>query len=154
MPTGWRPADVNERYPLPRCLPQTQQKFNPSIPVALSAAVLAVHVVLVLVMVAFQLLVPVDNFSQALVHFIPLGAVLWLNGRILEGRPDAAIHSAAFWGLCALLPWWFDGWLLSPLISSAAFIVAGFLILISARQRAVAASDVVSSISNTETESR
>ena len=154
MPTGWRPADVNERYPLPRCLPQTQQKFNPSIPVALSAAVLAVHVVLVLVMVAFQLLVPVDNFSQALVHFIPLGAGLWLNGRILEGRPDAAIHSAAFWGLCALLPWWFDGWLLSPLISSAAFIVAGFLILISARQRAVAASDVVSSSSNTETESR
>jgi alkylglycerol monooxygenase len=154
MPTGWRPADVNERYPLPRCLPQTQQKFNPSIPVTLSAAVLAVHVVLVLVMVAFQLLVPVDNFTQALVHFIPLGAGLWLNGRILEGRRDAVLHSAVFWGLCALLPWWFDDWLLSPVISSAAFIFAGFLILISARQRAVAGADVVDSRSNTETKSR
>jgi sterol desaturase/sphingolipid hydroxylase (fatty acid hydroxylase superfamily) len=154
MPTGWRPADVNERYPLPRCLPQTQQKFNPSIPAALSAAVLTVHVVLVLVMMAFLLWVPVDNFTQALVHFIPLGAGLWLNGRILEGRHDAVMHSAVFWGLCALLPWWFDGWLLSPVVASAAFLFAGFLILISARQRAVAASDVVSSGSNTETESR
>jgi hypothetical protein len=105
-------------------------------------------------MMAFLLWVPVDNFTQALVHFIPLGAGLWLNGRILEGRHDAVMHSAVFWGLCALLPWWFDGWLLSPVVSSAAFVFAGFLILISARQRAVAASDVVSSGSNTETESR
>ncbi|TFH74817.1 sterol desaturase family protein [Gammaproteobacteria bacterium LSUCC0112] len=145
MPTGWRPADVTERYPLPRCLPDTQQKYNPPIPGALKVAVLAIHVFLVLVMVSFQLMVPVDNFTQALVHFIPLGAGLWLNGRLLEGRPDAVLHSSLFWGVCALLPWWYDAWLMPPVLSTVGFLVASGVILISARQQAAEQSDVVSS---------
>ncbi|MDP2380220.1 MAG: hypothetical protein Q8M35_07020, partial [Pseudohongiella sp.] len=61
------------------------------------------------------------------------------------------LHSGVFWGLCALMPWWYEGWLLPPMGSSAAFLFAAFLILFSARQRAVEAaavgdrSDVVSS---------
>jgi alkylglycerol monooxygenase len=134
MPTGWRPDDVNERYPLPRCLPESQQKFNPPVPAPLSIAVLIVHVFLMVVTVTFLLLVPVGNFAQALVHFIPLGGGLWLNGRILEGKPEAVMHSAVFWGLCALLPWWYDGWLVAPLACSLIFLFVALLMPVSARR--------------------
>ncbi|MDO9518933.1 MAG: sterol desaturase family protein [Pseudohongiella sp.] len=134
MPTGWRPDDVNERFPLPRCLPETQQKFNPPVPAALSVAVLIVHILLILVTVTFLLMVPVSNFTQALAHFIPLGGGLWLNCRILEGKPEAVLHSAVFWGLCALLPWWYEGWLVAPLASSLIFLFVAFLMPLTARR--------------------
>lgn len=118
MPTGWRPTDVAERFPLPRCLPETQQKFNPDIPARLALAVLGVHVFLIVFTVWFLLAVPASSFWQALAHFVPLGGGLWLNGRILEARRESVWQASVFWGLCSVLPWVYDGWLLPPLMST------------------------------------
>ncbi len=118
MPTGWRPTDVAERFPLPRCLPETQQKFNPDIPARLALAVLGVHVFLIVFTVWFLLAVPASSFWQALAHFVPLGGGLWLNGHILEARRESVWQASVFWGLCSVLPWVYDGWLLPPLMST------------------------------------
>ena len=127
MPTGWRPSDVVERYPLPRCLPETQQKFDPDIPARLALAVLAVHIFLLVFTVWFLLAVPASSFWQALAHFVPLGGGLWLNGRILEGRRESVWHASAFWVLCSLLAWFYSGWLLPPALSATGFLLVAVL---------------------------
>ena len=129
MPTGWRPADVEERYPLPRCLPDNQKKFDKApVNAALALSVLAVHLFLMGFTVWFLVQGMALTFTLALAHFLPLGGGLWINSRILEQRPGAVTLSAVFWIFCALLPWWVDGWLLSPALSSALFLVLAVLV--------------------------
>ncbi len=128
MPTGWRPADVEANYPLPRCEPLQQNKFN-STPAQrpIVIAVLAVHLFLMGLTIWFLLQAMTLTFALALAHFIPLGGGLWINSRILEQKPAAISLSFIFWSGCALLPWWIDGWLLPQLASSIS--LAGLAVL-------------------------
>lgn len=128
MPTGWRPADVQARYPLPRCLPDSQEKFDPRPPTALALTVLALHILLMGFTVWFLINLNVPEFTLALAHFIPLGGGLWLNSRLLEQRPHAVVHSVLFWLSCAALPWVVDGWLL-PVQASSLVLALPALIL-------------------------
>ena len=135
MPTGWRPADVAERYPLTSCLPDTQQKFDPKPPGPLAFVVLAIHVLLMGFTVWFLLSVNPGQFSMALAHFLPLGGGLWLNSRLLEQRPSAVVQSTAFWLFCAILPWWVEGWLLPVQASSMLFAVFALVVPLAAGRR-------------------
>lgn len=123
MPTGWRPADVEEKHPLPRCLPDSQEKFDP-LPTnsALALSVLAVHLFLMGFTVWFMLQGMTLTFVLALAHFLPLGGGLWINSRLLEQRKGGVTLSTLFWLFCALLPWWVDGWLLPQTLSSLLFL--------------------------------
>jgi hypothetical protein len=122
MPTGWRPADVAERYPLARCLPDTQQKFDNAPPASVSLGVLMVHLVLMGWTVWFLLFTSDLSFSLALAHFLPLGGGLYINSLILEQRRLATPLALAFWLVCATLPWWVSGWLLPVAVSTGLFI--------------------------------
>lgn len=112
MPTGWRPSDVQEGYPLPRCLPDSQVKFDDPPPLPLVWAVIASHVVLMGFTVWFLLLGTDLTFGLALAHFVPLGGGLWVNGRVLEQKSGAVRLSLMFWIACAVLPWIVEGWML------------------------------------------
>ena len=135
MPTGWRPADVEDAYPLVRCLPATQQKFNAAPSAPLSLSVLMIHICLMGFTVWFLINMSVAEFGLALAHFIPLGGGLWVNSRILELRPHAILHSSLFWVCCALLPWWVDGWMLPAQISSLVFVFIAVLMPLAAGRR-------------------
>lgn len=135
MPTGWRPADVEDAYPLVRCLPATQQKFNAAPSAPLSLSVLIIHICLMGFTVWFLINMSVAEFGLALAHFIPLGGGLWLNSRILELRSHAILHSSLFWVCCALLPWWVDGWMLPAQISSLVFVFVAVLMPLAAGRR-------------------
>lgn len=135
MPTGWRPADVEDAYPLVRCLPATQQKFNAAPSAPLSLSVLMIHICLMGFTVWFLINMSVAEFGLALAHFIPLGGGLWLNSRILELRSHAILHSSLFWVGCALLPWWVDGWMLPAQISSLVFVFVAVLMPLAAGRR-------------------
>ncbi|WP_108124236.1 sterol desaturase family protein [Saccharospirillum mangrovi] len=105
MPTGWRPADVAERFPLPRCLPDTQVKFDAPPARRVQAVVIANHAWLMGLTVWFLINTSDLTFTAALLHFLPLGGGLWLNSRVLEQRSGAVVQTAVFWLLCASLPW-------------------------------------------------
>jgi alkylglycerol monooxygenase len=128
MPTGWRPADVVERYPLQRCLPDTQVKYDALPGRALSRAVLGIHLFLMGFTVWFLLQGITLSFPLALAHFVPLGGGLWINSRIIEGKAAALSGASAFWILCGLLPWWVEGWVLPPALSSGVFIALALLL--------------------------
>ena len=121
MPTGWRPEDVKENHPLPRCLPDTQQKFNKAPSAVVSAVVVAIHIVLMGWTVWFLLFTNDLTFGLALAHFVPLGGGLYINGRILEQRKYATRLAVSFWLLCATFPWWVSGWLLPAGLVAALF---------------------------------
>ncbi|MDT8428288.1 MAG: sterol desaturase family protein [Pseudomonadales bacterium] len=127
MPTGWRPADVAARYPLLRCLPDNQQKYDALPPQPILAAAIAVHLFLMGFTIWFLLQGESWSFSLALAHFLPLGGGLWINSRILEQRRMAIGSAFVFWLFCAALPWWLEGWLLNPASSSFLFLVLAVL---------------------------
>lgn len=135
MPTGWRPADVEERYPLPRCLPDSQQKYDPLPEYPLVLAVVAGHLFLMGFTVWFLMQGMALTFTLALVHFLPLAGGLWVNSRILEQRRGAVASSFLFWFFCALLPWWVEGWLLPPGLSSLLFLGLALLMPLADRAR-------------------
>ena len=119
MPTGWRPADVQENYPLPRCLPDTQVKFDSVPPPTLAWAVIASHILLMGFTVWFLLSTSDLTFPMALAHFLPLGGGLWINGWVLEQKAGSIRLSLLFWLACAALPWVVPGWLLPPVATTA-----------------------------------
>jgi hypothetical protein len=123
MPTGWRPADVAERYPLARCLPDTQQKFDNAPPASVSLSVVMIHLVLMAWTVWFLLFTSDLSFGMALAHFVPLGGGLYINSLILEQRRLATRLALGFWLVCATLPWWVASWLLPVGISTALFLI-------------------------------
>lgn len=112
MPTGWRPADVAERYPLPRCLPDSQVKYDAPPARPLVAAVIVNHALLMGLTVWFLLNTAELGFWLTLAHFVPLGGGLWLNSRVLERRSGAVGQVSLFWVLSAALPWLVPGFLL------------------------------------------
>lgn len=135
MPTGWRPADVEARYPLVRCLPDSQQKYDPRPPLPLALTVLVLHILLMGFTVWFLINVTVPDFGLALAHFIPLGGGLWLNSRLLEQKPNAVWQAMLFWGSCAVLPWVVTGWLLPVQLSSAMLLLPAVVLpLVSGRR--------------------
>ena len=97
MPTGWRPADVAERYPLPRCLPDSQVKYDAPPARPLLWAVILNHALLMGLTVWFLLNTSELGFWLTLAHFVPLGGGLWLNSRVLEQRRGAVGQVALFW---------------------------------------------------------
>lgn len=132
MPTGWRPPDVEHARPLPRCLPDTQRKYDRQ-PASrpLTRAVLAVHLVLMGWTIWFLLHGMRMDFLPALAYFLPLGGGLWVNSRILESRPHAVTTATLFWLACATLPTWIEPWRPNAAAFSAAclFIAALFAVM-------------------------
>jgi alkylglycerol monooxygenase len=135
MPTGWRPADVASRYPLARCLPGSQQKYDARPPTTLALLVLAVHVLLMGFTVWFLLFVDISRFSVAMLHFVPLGGGLWINARLLEQRPGGIWQASLFWLFCAALPWLATGWLLPAQLTALGCVLIAALIPLSAGRR-------------------
>ncbi len=127
MPTGWRPADVEAAYPLPRCLPNAQQKFNLLPPRPVLIAAISVHLFLMALTIWFLMQGEAWSFGLALVHFIPLGGGLWINSMVLEQRKAAIKTSFGFWTLCSILPWWVESWLMPAPLSSLVFIALAML---------------------------
>lgn len=135
MPTGWRPADVDASYPLARCLPDSQQKYDARPTGALAALVLAVHIMLMGFTVWFLLFVDINSFGLALLHFLPLGGGLWINARLLEQRPGAIWQACLFWLAAAGLPWLAAGWLLPAQLTSLFCLLVCVLIPLSSGRR-------------------
>lgn len=130
MPTGWRPEDVARDYPLPRCLPGTQHKYDRAPPRSLVISVVALHVLLMGYTLWFLFVVMSEPFATAALHFIPLGGGLWLNARILDQRRGAAATAVAFWLGCGALPWLAGSWLLPAglTLGVAAVVAAGLML--------------------------
>jgi hypothetical protein len=120
---------------LARCLPDSQEKYDPRPPARLAVTVLGLHILLMGFTVWFLLTVTVPDFGLALAHFIPLGGGLWLNSRVLELKPGAVWHAALFWLSCAVLPWAVDGWLLPVQASSIVLLLPALVLpLVSGRR--------------------
>lgn len=86
MPTGWRPADVEEKFPLPRFDPATFKKYNVQLPNRTRWYCLIQQVVLLLVTFLFMQSVSEFSVTEQLLWggFIVYSA--WSLGMLLEVR--------------------------------------------------------------------
>ena len=88
--TGWRPADVEARFPKRRADVAGFRKFDPPIPVALKRYVLAQFGVAIAATLAIAVLYAVAGAQAVLLPCVLLWALLYTLGALNEGRPQAA----------------------------------------------------------------
>ena len=88
--TGWRPADMEERFPRPGADPAAFEKFDPPVPAAIARYVLAQFGVAIAVTLGIAALFAASGMRAVLLPCILLWALLYTLGLLNEGRPYAA----------------------------------------------------------------
>ncbi|MCH7821320.1 MAG: sterol desaturase family protein, partial [Proteobacteria bacterium] len=92
--TGWRPADVESRYPKQRASLTSFRKFDPSVAPAVRRYVLAQFAVAVTIALAIAVLFASEGARSVLIPCVMLWTQLFTLGLFNEGR-DHAIRSEA-----------------------------------------------------------
>jgi alkylglycerol monooxygenase len=87
--TGWRPADVEERFPRARTQLAAFEKFDPPVPAAMSRYVLAQFGAAVAATLGIAALFATAGATAVLVPCLLLWALLYTLGILNEGRPYA-----------------------------------------------------------------
>ena len=87
--TGWRPADVEARYPKQRADLSTFEKFDPQIPTPLKRYVLAQFGIAIAATLGIGLLYAISGAAAVVVPCILLWVLLYTLGIINEGRSYA-----------------------------------------------------------------
>ena len=87
--TGWRPADVAEKYPKSRTDPRHFEKFNPAISTRMRRYVLAQFIVAMATTLAIAQLFATVGVQAVLLPCLLLWAQLYTLGILNEGRPRA-----------------------------------------------------------------
>ena len=88
--TGWRPADVEQRFPKHRADPASFEKFDPPVPGAVKRYVLAQFGVAVVATLGIAVLFAASGAMAVLLPCVMLWALLYTLGLLNEGRPYAA----------------------------------------------------------------
>ena len=87
--TGWRPADVAEKYPKSRTDPRHFEKFNPAISTRMRRYVLAQFIVAMATTLAIAQLFATVGVQAVLLPCLLMWAQLYTLGILNEGRPRA-----------------------------------------------------------------
>ncbi len=87
--TGWRPADVEERFPKRRMELAAFEKFDPPIAVSTQHYVLAQFGIAITMTLAIAVLYAVSGAMAVLLPCVLLWALLYTLGILNEGRPYA-----------------------------------------------------------------
>lgn len=111
MHPGWRPADVEQRFPKPAYDPHRDfVKFDPPRPVLLSAYVLVQFLVLMAANSQFLALLPAQTYLTNLLYFGVIVVSMITLGGLLEARKDfLAWESARLVGI-GLAASLYGGW--------------------------------------------
>lgn len=88
--TGWRPADVEARFPKLRSDLAAFEKFDPPVPVPMKRYVLAQFGVAIAVTLGIAVLFAAYGTLAVLLPCVLLWALLYTLGALNEGRPRAA----------------------------------------------------------------
>ncbi len=87
--TGWRPPDVEARYPKQRADLSVFEKFDPAVPGAMKRYVLAQFGVAIVATLGIGVLYAADGAMAVLLPCLLLWAMLYTLGILNEGRPYA-----------------------------------------------------------------
>jgi sterol desaturase/sphingolipid hydroxylase (fatty acid hydroxylase superfamily) len=100
-PPGWRPADVEARYPKKDYDPLRDfQRFDPQRPVLLSVYVFVQFLILMAANSQFLALLPLQSTTRSWFYFLLILATLVTLGGLLENRREfALVESARLVGL-------------------------------------------------------
>ena len=129
--TGWRPADVAQRFPRRNAELAVFEKFDPALPRAVTRYVLAQFGVAVAATLGIAVLFAQSGAMAVLLPCILLWALLYTLGLLNEGRPQAARLERA--RLLAVVPAGVLGIVLSgPLAVPAAWLWAGTALYVAA----------------------
>jgi hypothetical protein len=127
-PPGWRPADVEERYPKPAFVMSTE-RFNPPVSRALTIYALLQFALLLAMATQFLGMAGTASFSALLAYAVYLVASLWVLGALMEARRWApwveAVRLLATALVPALIGQWFGYSHLDGHIAIAIAIVFG-----------------------------
>ena len=129
--TGWRPADVEQRFPKHRADLGTFQKFDPRVPIAVKRYVLAQFGVAVAATLGIAVLFATSGATGVLLPCVLLWVLLYTLGLLNEGRPYAARAERA--RLLVVMPTGVLGIVLaSPALLPAAWLWTGTVIYVAA----------------------
>ena len=129
--TGWRPADVEQRFPKHRADLGTFQKFDPRVPIAVKRYVLAQFGVAVAATLGIAVLFATSGATGVLLPCVLLWVLLYTLGLLNEGRPYAARAERA--RLLVVMPAGVLGIVLaSPALLPVAWLWTGTVIYVAA----------------------
>ena len=123
MNPGWRPADVEQRFPKRAYNPHHDfARFDPARPLLLSLYVFLQFLVLLAANSQFLALLPAQSMGMNLLYFLCIMATLVTLGGLLENRREFALWESARWVVLGVGVYLHGGWF--GTVTSAAAVLA------------------------------